>query len=232
MSTGPGDGIDRGLRTGEQFQHFVFWAVTRHPPEKFTDEQVLAILQSEFPHRTDRKRWQNKKERTFQGINLHRTYARNRKKLGVRSEEHAKEILRRIDRKLKGQAAAAKATRPPEELDPKKKYIEGATKQVVVNSYERKPGARKACLRHFGYKCAACGQTMADIYGEVGEGVIHVHHERELSRLGPDYKLDPIEDLKPVCPNCHAILHAPKGAAMSISKLRQILAEVRERKAH
>lgn len=232
MSTILGDGIDHGLRTGEQFQHFVFWAVTRHPQGKFTDEQVLAILKSEFPHREDRKNWPNEKDRTFQKINLHRTYARNRKRLGVRSEEHAKEILRRIDRKIKGKPAATKATRLPEELDPKKKFIEGATKQVLVNSYERKPGARTACLRHFGYKCAACGQTMVDIYGKVGEGVIHVHHERELSTLGPDYELDPIEDLKPVCPNCHAILHTPKGVAMSISKLRGILAKVRERQAN
>jgi predicted HNH restriction endonuclease len=28
-----------------------------------------------------------------------------------------------------------------------------------------------------------------------------------LSRIGPDYVVNPIEDLRPVCPNCHAIIH-------------------------
>ena len=44
-------------------------------------------------------------------------------------------------------------------------------------------------------------------YGEVAEGLIHVHHLRSLSEVGEEYIVDPIADLRPVCPNCHAVLH-------------------------
>ncbi len=49
----------------------------------------------------------------------------------------------------------------------------------------------------------------AELYGELGEGVIHVHHLKELRSLGEEYQVDPIEDLRPVCPNCHAICTQP-----------------------
>jgi 5-methylcytosine-specific restriction protein A len=44
-------------------------------------------------------------------------------------------------------------------------------------------------------------------YGEVAKGFIHVHHLRPLSEIGEEYEVDPIADLRPVCPNCHAVLH-------------------------
>jgi predicted HNH restriction endonuclease len=52
-----------------------------------------------------------------------------------------------------------------------------------------------------------CGFKVAQTYGEVGEGFIHVHHLKPLSEIGSKYKVDPIQDLRPVCPNCHAMIH-------------------------
>jgi len=69
---------------------------------------------------------------------------------------------------------------------------------------------------------------MADLYGKVAEGVIHVHHLKDLATIGEEYQVDPIDDLRPVCPNCHAVLHTDIPA-MSISDLRKILAQ-RKRK--
>ena len=63
---------------------------------------------------------------------------------------------------------------------------------------------------------------MTDLYGTLGEGVIHVHHLRELASLGEEYEVDPIKDLCPVCPNCHAILHT-SSPAMTITQLREVL---------
>lgn len=48
---------------------------------------------------------------------------------------------------------------------------------------------------------------MSKIYGEIGNGFIHVHHLVPLSAIKENYHLDPINDLIPVCPNCHAMLH-------------------------
>ena len=38
-------------------------------------------------------------------------------------------------------------------------------------------------------------------------GFTHVHHLSPLSIVGADNQVDPIDDLRPVCPNCHAVLH-------------------------
>lgn len=95
----------------------------------------------------------------------------------------------------------------PEEIDATSTYAEGATRVVTVNSYERNPRARHACISHYGTRCAVCGFHFGEAYGSVGEGLIHVHHLTLLSEKGESYDLDAIKDLRPVCPNCHAIIH-------------------------
>jgi 5-methylcytosine-specific restriction protein A len=93
---------------------------------------------------------------------------------------------------------------------------------VTVNKYERDPRARQACLNHFGYRCCVCDLDFEERYGELGRGFIHVHHLKELSTVGPDYQVDPLGDLRPVCPNCHAMLHKV-SPAMSVEELRRKL---------
>ncbi len=100
-------------------------------------------------------------------------------------------------------------------------YIEGGTKSVLVNRYERNPAARRACLDAYGAVCAVCGFNGADVYGENGEGLIHVHHKIEISEIGQKYEVDPIDDLVPVCPNCHAMVHR-RRPAYSIDELREM----------
>ena len=95
----------------------------------------------------------------------------------------------------------------PEEVDPDSKFDEGAVTTVLVNRYERDPKARAACLDHWGVKCVACGMDFAERYGDLGSGFIHVHHLRPLKGLKSSYRVDPIKDLVPVCPNCHAMIH-------------------------
>ena len=112
----------------------------------------------------------------------------------------------------------------PEEVDDLETFLEGAVKTITVNAYERNRDARSKCIEHYGWACAVCGYYMAELYGKLGDGVIHVHHLRELASLGEEYEVDPIKDLRPVCPNCHAILHNSLPA-MTIEKLRKALAE-------
>lgn len=90
---------------------------------------------------------------------------------------------------------------------PKGLFPEGAVRTVVVNRYERDPRARAACIAHWGSTCVACGFDFASVYGKPGEGFIHVHHLIPVSQLGPDYLIDPVSDLRPLCPNCHAMVH-------------------------
>lgn len=112
----------------------------------------------------------------------------------------------------------------PEEVVSPEQYIEGASKTVSVNTYERNSVARSKCIKHYGYKCVVCSFNFEETYGDIGERYIHVHHLVSLSKIRKEYKLDPIEDLRPVCPNCHAIIHKTQPA-LSIEQLRQHMKE-------
>jgi len=94
----------------------------------------------------------------------------------------------------------------PDEV-PSGNYQEGAVRQVFVNAYERDRAARQACIDHYGASCTVCELKFEDRYGSLGAGFVHVHHLVPLSEIGTDYKINPIEDLRPVCPNCHAMIH-------------------------
>lgn len=113
--------------------------------------------------------------------------------------------------------------RYPEELAFEEAYPEGAVKQVTVNAYERNPAARKACIAHYGCSCTVCGMNFEDRYGEVGSDFIHVHHLRMVSSVGRRYEVDPINDLRPVCPNCHAMLHRGTREPRSVEEMKQLM---------
>ena len=85
--------------------------------------------------------------------------------------------------------------------------LEGAVCRVTVNAYERNPEARRRCIENQGDRCTVCGMSFGECYGEVAEGFIHVHHRRLVSKAGGEYDIDPVIDLVPVCPNCHAVIH-------------------------
>jgi len=115
----------------------------------------------------------------------------------------------------------------PDELDPGHKYIEGARKQVRVNAYERDRKARAACLKHHGHRCFVCTLLFVERYGDIGKDFIHVHHLNPLSLTKAECELDPVKDLRPVCPNCHAMLHR-KETVLSIEELQQMMASPSE----
>ncbi len=100
--------------------------------------------------------------------------------------------------------------------------VEGAACRVTVNVYERNPEARRRCIEAHGANCVICGFSFSRAYGEVAAGYIHVHHLRPLSDIGGEYIVDPVEDLRPVCPNCHAVLHR-RIPAFSIEEVQTFL---------
>jgi 5-methylcytosine-specific restriction protein A len=104
---------------------------------------------------------------------------------------------------------------------------EGATRQIRVNTYERSPEARRKCLDIHGHECAACHRSLVDTYGPLAERLIDVHHVRPLSSIGAEYRIDPERDLRPVCPNCHAVIHrcSEDGTPLTIEYVQQLLAE-------
>jgi hypothetical protein len=114
----------------------------------------------------------------------------------------------------------------PDEIPPDEEFQEGAAIQVLVNRYERRSAARDCCLAHYGARCHACDRTMAEQYGsEVGE-LIHVHHLTPLASVGGPSSVDGVRDLRPVCPNCHAVIHS-KRPPYSVEEVKVMLRKQR-----
>jgi len=103
------------------------------------------------------------------------------------------------------QVSTVNPTILPEEVF--KPLIEGRTIAIEVNKYERNREARQTCIEYYGNYCQICKFDFGMQYGKAGESFIHVHHLKELSQIRSEYIIDPIKDLIPVCPNCHAMLH-------------------------
>ena len=93
-------------------------------------------------------------------------------------------------------------------------FSEGARFSVTSTVVERNPRARAKCIEHFGCRCFVCGFDFEKEFGELGRGYIHVHHKVAVSSRVAEYDIDPIEDLVPLCPNCHAMAHQKAGISI------------------
>jgi hypothetical protein len=122
-----------------------------------------------------------------------------------------------------GLLAAISGVLPDEVMDDGE-FREGARSRVTVNAYERNAEARRRCIETYGTRCSICNFSFGEAYGPEADGYIHVHHIRPLSQLGDEYVVDPVADLRPVCPNCHAMLHLG-GGSRSIEEVRQLLSQ-------
>lgn len=96
---------------------------------------------------------------------------------------------------------------------PMLKVVEGRLIETATCRYERNPAARQACLQHYRrlhngkVYCEICGFDFESKYGEKFRDYIHIHHLNPLSSFEGEHSIDPIRDLIPVCPNCHAVAH-------------------------
>lgn len=117
----------------------------------------------------------------------------------------------------------------PEEIVDAEKFEEGSVVKIRVNRYERDPAARKACLEYYGLKCQACGFDFRENYGNVGEGFIHVHHLKPLSEIQKNYVINPVSDMRPVYPNCHAMIHR-KRPPYTIEEIKNIVQEAKKKR--
>lgn len=102
------------------------------------------------------------------------------------------------------------------------KYYEGNPSHVLITKYERNPYARKACIEKHGLSCSVCSFNFEEKYGELGEGFIQVHHLHQISTMRKEHIINPIDDLRPICPNCHAMIHKRKEP-YTIEELAEIL---------
>ncbi len=106
--------------------------------------------------------------------------------------------------------------------------LEGRLIPTWSTRRERDAKNRARCLEVHEPRCLVCKMSFLEEYGEIGRDFIHVHHERPLASSDADNGTVhvPACDMKPVCPNCHVMLHrgmnAQKGEVRSIAELRAL----------
>lgn len=110
-----------------------------------------------------------------------------------------------------------------EEVSVKIPLTEGNMIVIKVNKYERNPNAREECLKHYGYRCFVCNFNFEEYYGPIGKEIIEVHHLTRISESDETYVIDPIKDLRPICSNCHTMIHSRKNPMFRIEELRSII---------
>lgn len=141
--------------------------------------------------------------------NGHTAWKSLRHYLSYRSEKEEldwKPIYESIKGEFEKQREEAKRRQAREQRS-KQEFTEGNVVESHYDRRERDHGARLKCIEHYGCKCAICGFDFEAQYGEVGKEFIEVHHIVPISSTAGEHDVDPINDLIPVCSNCHSILH-------------------------
>ena len=109
---------------------------------------------------------------------------------------------------------------PPfrEETEGERKHV---TKEMEV--IYRNPALRQACLDKYGYQCQCCGMDFAEMYGEeLGARFIEVHHLKLISTFETDGVPENfVENLVPLCSNCHSMIHHIKDSEHTLRDLRE-----------
>jgi predicted HNH restriction endonuclease len=160
--------------------------------------------------RTNASNWKPifKQKREIEALH----YTANNKNLSDKKRKKASILLDKLDHIF-----------PDEILNKDAENLkEGAKRTIIVNAYERNLDARKQCIEYYGYTCCVCFRSFEEMYGNIGKEYIHVHHIKPLSEIEEECQINPINDLRPVCPNCHAIIHK---ANVNIDELKLIFKE-------
>lgn len=101
-------------------------------------------------------------------------------------------------------------------------FSEGGSTERQITIFERSKSAREACLKEFGAGCFVCRFDFAKTYGSRFAGYIHVHHLTPISSRKTGHELDPKRDLRPLCPNCHYVLHL-RNPPYTVEEIRHFI---------
>lgn len=102
---------------------------------------------------------------------------------------------------------------------------EGSAYEKTITKHERNPINRRLCLQLKGYACAVCGIEFEKVYGKIGHNFIEVHHINPVADMGDDHVVDIINELIPLCSNCHSMIHRRKPP-YSIEELKKRYNEI------
>ena len=108
---------------------------------------------------------------------------------------------------------------------PKERELTEGEKKHVKQEREvvkRNPLIRQACIDKYGYQCQCCGMNFTDFYGEeLGSRFIEVHHMKMISTYDDSLPDDYVENLVPLCSNCHSMIHHGPDGPLTLTQLRE-----------
>lgn len=116
-----------------------------------------------------------------------------------------------LDKKIQNQINAKDNTQ--------QSFDEGFRKEIVKEVTIRNKKLINLAKEKYGVTCHVCEFNFGKTYGTHGEGFIEMHHLNPISKGERKTK---VQDLRPVCANCHRMLHRG-NTLLSIRELKEIL---------
>lgn len=95
-------------------------------------------------------------------------------------------------------------------------YAEGERGRREASFFKRNPALRNAAIAKHGLRCVVCRLDFSERYGDLGKGYIEIHHKDPLSErldtLSGRPALTTVDDVAPLCANCHRMAHRRRPA--------------------
>ncbi len=105
--------------------------------------------------------------------------------------------------------------------------VETKTSQARIRSKRLRDAAIAHYLKNGALKCEVCGFLFEEFYGELGKGFIEIHHEKPICEYDQDgsdqFIADAVKNVKPLCANCHRMIHRNPKKPLTIEELRKIV---------
>ena len=105
------------------------------------------------------------------------------------------------------------------------------TKNIVGRKRSQK--LRNAAISYYKAKnngalrCSVCGFCFEERYKSIGNDFIEIHHEHPISQFTDDEfdtnLIEALENVKPVCSNCHRMIHNNASKPLTIEELKSLL---------
>ena len=114
------------------------------------------------------------------------------------------------------------------------KISEGMSKTVVRIQKKRSGALRNAAMNEYrdgdGHiRCKVCGFDFLEVYGELGKDYIEFHHEEPIFLMAKEgeekFLKRAVKEVKPVCANCHRMLHRKRRQVLTIEELKRRIEE-------
>jgi predicted HNH restriction endonuclease len=104
---------------------------------------------------------------------------------------------------------------------------EGVKRIIEKAVYERSQLLRDYAMSSFSnngrISCSCCNFNFSDFYGTLGNNFIEIHHVKPIFQYKNDNLIktmqEAIQNIKPVCSNCHRMIHRSRTSPLNIDDL-------------